>query len=489
MARDLHELMSEALARGTGALADTADDADRVAAMRAAVRRRRTIRAAVRGASAACVAVVVGGAAWFGLRAVEHPTPAVTPSPSVTRPTPSPTPTATPSAAPEDQILGLPPTRALPPGLLERATAGWVLSVYRSVPASAGTEGGGVVHALVLSSPAGELYRVIDLPQDTSLSLLHWEAGSTTAAVTVHWAGAPDRGTVPRAELDLLTGAITARPITPPASVTDPAGWYYAGRAADGAELWTEPTSTDAATSNLYAVAADGTARALTDIGYAMWVNPTGARSITPVWGSDPDGTRFRAVDLSTGESREYEVAASGRTCEVVEWLGPDQVLLYCLDAAAWTDGVDDPVAADASFVRLDLVGATQVERVLDVGPTDPRPVGSAAAATPGVVAFVGTHAGLQDDWYCGDDVYLMTAAGGLTRLQSSPLTAVSTLSAQGGALTFARTEQCVSDSTAAALGAVDLDSRETTILAPPPPVTPQVPVWESGVVSWVVGD
>ena len=96
MTRDLHDYMSDALAQSTRALADTADDSNRVSRLRGAVRRRRTTRAAVRSTSVACVAVAVGALGW--LVAPRHePLPAQTPSPSVSATsTPTPTPTVDP---------------------------------------------------------------------------------------------------------------------------------------------------------------------------------------------------------------------------------------------------------------------------------------------------------------------------------------------------------------------------------------------------------
>jgi hypothetical protein len=111
----------------------------------------------------------------------------------------------------------------------------------------------------------------------------------------------------------------------------DPSTWHYAGRAANGIEFWTEPTSTDAATSALYAVSSDGQARYLAAIDYTMDVNPTGTRTITPVSGPG-DGTRFRVIDLVDGGDQEYEVAPPGRSCRVVGWFDADRALLFCLD-------------------------------------------------------------------------------------------------------------------------------------------------------------
>ena len=56
-----------------------------------------------------------------------------TSSPTAAPPSPSATPTTSPPVV-LDEILGLPPTQALPAGLLEQATAGWVLAVYTSTP-------------------------------------------------------------------------------------------------------------------------------------------------------------------------------------------------------------------------------------------------------------------------------------------------------------------------------------------------------------------
>ena len=88
-----------------------------------------------------------------------------------------------------DEIPGLPPTQAMPPGLLERTTQGWVLTIYRSTPSNPSSdddiyETDPVVHTVVLVSPTGDRYRVADLPLDTRVHLLSWDAGGTTALVS-----------------------------------------------------------------------------------------------------------------------------------------------------------------------------------------------------------------------------------------------------------------------------------------------------------------
>ena len=151
---------------------------------------------------AACA--VLGATTWFGVNTFrQEPAPAVSPTASPS-PSPTPTPSSTPTPTPSprrpvaDEILGLPPTYALPAGGFEQTTPGWVLGIYGSLSTDfLEIEGGvdavpnGVVNTVVLASPTGDLYRVLDLPDDMGVSLLRWEAGSTTAVVrsagTVTW--------------------------------------------------------------------------------------------------------------------------------------------------------------------------------------------------------------------------------------------------------------------------------------------------------------
>src|SRR5690606_33935446 len=98
-----------------------------------------------------------------------EPTPSTAPS----------GPTAALVRAPD--VPGLPPAYVMPPGTLEAATPGWVLVTqmpHHGPETPTGPGEGPAAHVLDLLSPAGERYRVLDLPVDTDVSLVRWVAGS-----------------------------------------------------------------------------------------------------------------------------------------------------------------------------------------------------------------------------------------------------------------------------------------------------------------------
>ena len=123
-----------------------------------------------------------------------------------------------------------------------------MLAIYQSMPGPVGDPVEPVVNAVVLASPDGELYHVIDLPLDQWVELVRWDPGSTTALVRVlsPWDSAPPIS--PRSVLDLTTGEI----------VHDDRGFraytHYWGTTASGGELWAQSGPTDAIMSDLYLV-------------------------------------------------------------------------------------------------------------------------------------------------------------------------------------------------------------------------------------------
>ena len=355
------------------------------------VRRRRAGRHAFQGVGVVAAVGLVAGVSWLGLRAPDDPKPAVNPSPSVsTTPTPSPTPTEAPVSY--DEILGLPPTRALPPGLLEQSTTGWVLGIYASRPPQVqAPEGegmdsvpGGLVNTVVPISPDGDMYRVVDLPVSMGVSLLRWHAGSTTATVSIDWDGDLGVGTEARAILDLTTGSIT-----PQADGLDEYA-LYVGEAADGAELWRVPTSDY--TSDVFRVK-DGssTPELVGGISYTELLDPTERWLATPAGDSEEDFALFDVVD---GGRTEYTYGVPDASCEVLGWLDPGQLLAMCMDAGNDFYGPVDPVDAHAAYYRID-VGATgaTATHLADLGASDPRPyrIWQGAWVRPGAVALEGT--------------------------------------------------------------------------------------------------
>ncbi|WP_315093021.1 hypothetical protein [uncultured Cellulomonas sp.] len=391
MARDLHELMTDALARATGALADTADDTDRVSRMRAAVRRRRATRAAVRGTSAACVAVVVGATAWFGLRAVEDPTPAVTPSPTVTEPAPSPTPTATPTPSTPQTVLlpGLPAMPAATREIIAAATPGWVLLRYAGPvwpgegPADAAFEQLPGFNALVLASPEGERFHVVDLPLDLWVGIDRWVAGMTTADVTV-WSAesAQSWGTI-----DLLTGDVTTTPAVPAGVMV---GWARSGeRIVLSNEVEGRVGQGTVVAVDRLGAARSLTTRFLTDAQHAQ-LDPTGQRVVLHDRAQDWVGV---VVDVATGEAWTPG-GMPWPGCTTTSWIDERWVLVQCQE---------DPVARPTYWrVNTDPTGEHAVPVL---GAAETYPQGDGVPTGDGGVAFTGSGTGDFDT--CRGSLYV----------------------------------------------------------------------------------
>lgn len=503
MERDLRDVMAENLGAREQSIGGLAPAPGVLARSVRKVRRRRAVRHTSQAVGGVAIVAVLATGSWFGLRGDHDPVPAVTPTPTPSVSAPAPTPTAEPTVVPDD-VLGLPPTLPLPPGLLERTTPGWVLSVYASEAYSADAVENGVdtipafvEHTVVLASPTGELYRVLDLPQAMGVRLLHWVAGATTATVSVDWQEDLGQGVVPRAELDLTTGTITPRPVGTTEWGED-ASWYFDGVAADGSELWYTPTSTDAATSALYSVSQDGAARPLADLGYTMLLDPTGRRGVTPdVVGPVNGWTSFRVVDVLDGGATAHEFGVPGKTCDVVGWLDPDALLALCLaaDYRRWStepSGLSegaDWAAADPSMYRIDL--STQ-QRTLLARLTQANPLPWTWSGTwlrAGQVVYSGSAASLHDPDSCATGAYVWEG-GASTLLQDMGVgmdnTFRSTLA--GDRLLVQSRPACSGDAQPATVTAYSLLSGASTVLLPAPPVTADVPEWMNGVDSWVVG-
>ncbi|WP_421742635.1 hypothetical protein [Cellulomonas sp.] len=435
---------------------------------------QKSHRRTFQGVGAAAVVTVLAGASWWALHRTDAPAPeAVTPSPSVTSVTPS----ATPTAVVTEDVLGLPPTRALPPGLLERTTAGWVLALYRSEPRAEVPEGDVipalVAHTVVLAAPTGELYRVVDLPTDTGLSLLRWEPGATTATVTVYYRGDLGQDAIPRARLDLVTGTLTPEPFGPTES-GDGAGWYFNGVAADGAEIWTTPTSTDAATSDVYAVADAAPPRLVGGIGYTMLLDPTSRRAVTPADGSGAS-TSFALLDLVDGGATELELGLPGRSCDVVGWLDLDALLALC--RAIDQDPADDWAAADPTTYRVDL-GPTGATSTLLTHLAPPGPLPSTWRGT-----WLRSGEVLVDGCTTGAAVW---AGGSATPFPAAESTIVRSAAA-GDRLYVESVPGCGGGAAPSVLTVRSSASGAPTVLLPQPPATSEVREWVSGLSSWVV--
>lgn len=270
------------------------------------VRRSRAVRSLRSTGAAAAAVVAVATLGWYGLQSTPDavpaqpavPSPTSTAGPSPERTTLAPDPGAAPVPAPH--APGLVPAYVMPPGTLEAATPGWVLVVQKPVPGpGAGSSQEPTAHVLDLVSPAGERYRVLDLPTGTEVSLAHWVAGADEALVTTD-------GSRP-ARLDLRTGQIV------PVDGLEQA--QYVGRSADGLDLWQDFGGG--------IVAHDGRAvvRELPDVrsffGESAVLDATGARMA-----GDDDGGLV-VVDTGTGAVTPMP-DQDGRTCVAIGWDGAD---------------------------------------------------------------------------------------------------------------------------------------------------------------------
>jgi len=223
---ELDDVLVKTLDDGGRALAAARLDDDASAVLRGRISARRARRRVIQSVVALPVAaaLVVGGVAIWDRLAPDPRTPVATHPVPTQAPDESVPPVGDATPLPDEP--GLPSRLALPSGLLERTTPGWVLAVY--LPRTADqlpTQG-----VIVLAAPDGTTYEVTRLPlesaqADTTLELVDWRAGSTTAELARHDV-AVDTGeeTTTLYDVDLLSGAVT--PVTADAglqvlSVTD----------------------------------------------------------------------------------------------------------------------------------------------------------------------------------------------------------------------------------------------------------------------------
>ncbi|WP_456786112.1 hypothetical protein [Cellulomonas sp. P5_C5] len=473
--RELDDLMNEAADVAELSLGGRAPSASVRAATVRRVRRRHAVRHTVQSAGVLVIGAVVAGASWFGLQHDDEPRPAVTttqsPSPTPT-PVPSPSPTPTPPAVADD-ILGLPPTYALPAGLLEQTTPGWVLSVYRSTAAA--DPDVVVAHTVVLSSPAGELYRVVDLPADAEVELLAWEAGTTSAVVRLE--STTTSADSPRAILDLTTGAISD-------DTRGMSGFpWFVTSTPTGAELWWDAHDAMSMSGPLLTIVDDGAAEPVGEAVGELAVSPAGRWAVTLPDANLTDGPSFALLDLSTGARSVRAVGADGRQCQVVGWLDDEALLMWCWDGSvgdAWQ------TAAGPSLWRWGITTDQPAVHLQDLAAGDPYPQAwTGAWVRDGVLAF---GAGTVDAFECWTGAY--TWGGGTFSLVQGPGALgedqFHTWSPGGGEVYVQARGGCSGDHVPTTVTAHRDGS--SALVAPLPSTTAEVPAWVEGVYSWVVG-
>ncbi|MCB2177417.1 MAG: hypothetical protein KQH57_16525 [Actinomycetales bacterium] len=410
---ELDDLLVATLDDGGRALAGTRLDDDASAVLRGRISARRARRRVIQSVVAvpAAAALVVGGVVAWQHLGPDPRTPVAT-QPGPTQPSPQESAPPVGEATPLPDEPGLPSRLALPSGLLERTTPGWVLAVY--LPRTAEqlpTQG-----VIVLAAPDGTTYEVTRLPlesaqTDTSLELVDWRAGSTTAELARHDV-AVDTGeeTTTLYDVDLLSGAIT--PVTADAglqvlSVSDALTVRY-----------------DAGSDQLVLDTAQGRAT----------YGPAGLGAVDP----SPDGAHLlvnlTVVDTRTGRAVEsIEGQRADGWCEPLTWWTADSVLATCTDS--------DPGQWSGPYLGLHprlvvlALGADRAEhgtqiRTLAVG----DPVLFAwypAWVDDGEVVLQGTTLAADTSTLgdlCSDGVYLVSAAG---------ITPVPTVQPEGGSSAF----------------------------------------------------
>jgi hypothetical protein len=370
----------------------------------------------------------------------------------------------------------------MPPGLLQQTTPGWVLAIYRTTEGERDPDRDPVIvrNTVVLVSPAGESYRVLELPTDQWAELLRWEAGSTTAVVGMFGHGQPTDAA--RAVLDLESGVLT--PTELGLGTTELYANYYQGQAADGAELWTVVTGSDAFTSDVYRVTENADPELVGMIGLDGLLDPSRRWLVSNVPSTEPVEP-FALLDVVDGSRTEHSYGVPGQDCDVVGWLDPGQLLAFCLDAGYREAGIADPVAAHAAYYRIDVSPSAATPTLLArLGPSDPRPqTWRGGWAAPGTLAFGATSAGLDDLVSCPEAVYLWSGQEAV--LTAIPHGARSYSVDSGLPLPSSSATGCEGDPET--LQSFDPSTGASTVLAPEP-----LPAGDgtgaTGVASWVVG-
>lgn len=458
---DVHDLLArthDALGRAEAPL-----DAARHDDLLSGIRRRRRRRHAGEVLGVGAAVVVLGAGGWLGLQRDGAPQPAQSPTA-----TPAPTGAATPDAdaapVPAPDAPGLPPALVLPPGTLEAATPGWVLTTYQPVHVGGdtGTGSGPTAHVLDLVSPTGERYRVLDLPADRRTTLARWDAGSMQALVLADRADRADQG----ATLDLTTGRLT-----PLDGLDEVSG--YVGLTGQGLDLWT----TDAGDVLVH----DG-ARVVQELPpvHDAVIDRTGLllAGTGPVPGADAgdgDAGAPIVVDVRTGA---VTTIPADDTCRPFGWSGTE-VLLSC-----WEITADGPRAT--ASLRYDTAMPTAGVRGLTVEGDIAGPTGRGVELPDGrVVATGDPHLECTDAWGVVDP-----AAGTFTRGPGVDGRTPSLLDVVGGAVYVQTLEYCSGGGTPVDLHRVDLATGATVELSGVPGTRDLPPgaTWISAMTSWVVG-
>lgn len=475
---DLDDVLHHTLDQGDTALADLSLGDDATTVLRGRISARRARRRVLQTVVAAPIAagLVLGGVLLA--QSLATPVPEATqptdppsqvePSPDDSAPDSTSAPTSVPQPLADEP--GLPPRTALPDGLLEQTTPGWVLAVYTPGTADQPATQG----VVVLAAPDGTTYEVTRLPfesarTDSTLELMDWQAGSTTAVVQRHDLGSDVEDAVTVHDVDLLTGALT------PADVPVPGARLMA--VTDDLRLWHDPAALE------------------------LVIQRSGGRATYGPWGPgvadpSPDGRYVLAdttvVDTSSGRSvDEIQGLRADGYCLPLTWWTADQVLAMCTadDPSDWVGPYLDLAPRLVALTVGSDASGTEVH-VLREG----DPVLYAWYPTwvsDGAVVLQGTTLGAQTSTLgdlCPDGAYLVTASGTITALPSavgsdqqrvfrSQVTPTGVLTqAQGG---------CVVDAPPGPLRSYDLATGATGVVLGPVAGDES---WQPTRSSWLVG-
>ncbi|WP_456789329.1 hypothetical protein [Cellulomonas sp. P5_C5] len=329
---DLGQLLAATETAVARARTDAAPPPDALTGTLRRVRRRRAVRHSAESVAGVALVGVLGATAWLTTHPTSPPAPASTILPTASS---TPTPTAVAPAVPAVHVATPLP---VPAGLIESATAGWMLAndfqVRAGVDPYKATDDDYRTW-LVLVSPTGERHPLLEIVSDrVGVGTYSWTAGQPLVVATT--SDASVKNSQPTVGLlDLRTGDLTPWPDVPTS-----ASWIGAGRDEStvwsSLRLWADSDYPEGFTTplegapeaHLLVRAADGTQRDLGPIGDSREetsVSPDG----TWVSTTTPDGALL-LVDLRSGAREPVTSAPADRACTVGGWSGPHELLLSC---------------------------------------------------------------------------------------------------------------------------------------------------------------
>jgi len=430
--RDLDEVIEAALAERLERLGAAAPEASTLAGTVARIRRRHRRRAAGEvlggvGIAAALVVALTLGGGRDGQTPVETPT--ATPRPTTTptfEPTPTPTPTPDPSPTFEplptkaqlDAGLGLPATSELPKGVWDQVGEGWALGIYQP-RWTLDDQGNDALlrQTVVLASPGGDAYRVLELPKSQSVELVRWEPGATKALVTI----APIRDGFTqqgvRGWLDLRSGELTKDPGAVGQKDSDGLlpDLSFEGLDHRGNEVWfaTYGLTGGGGPATLVVQKPDGTLVHRVDLvgDVTFWgrslMDPSG-RYLAAA-GHDQKEATYDVVDLDTGKQAAHAYGVAGKFCAGVGWQSANDLLTRCRNDSWWAAGQDWHIQHSPDPLYVVHLDGTKPRKVGTLADGDAAlPLWSGRTLEDGRVVVGARPLGTDDDGSCTAGLYAL---------------------------------------------------------------------------------